>query len=1223
MPLDERISDLLVQWDEARDQGHLLTPEELCRNCPELVTEVERHIRALRKLGSLLDTRDTDAETPPSAPPATPHASVSLELAVAKGESRYTPTKFHAAGGLGEVYKAHDEELRRDVALKQIKEELANNPACRREFLREAEITGKLEHPGVVPIYGLVHGPDGNPAYAMRFIEGESLRDAIRKFYEADRGKRDPGERTLALRQLLSRFIAVCNTVAFAHNRGVIHRDLKPANIMLGKYGETLVVDWGLARPFDRTETERASGEATLRHTPRDGDAPDATRLGEIKGTPSYMSPEQAEGMWESVGPASDIYSLGATLYELLTGAAPVRGRDSREIILKVRRGEVPPPRAIKPNVPKPLEAICLKAMALTPADRYLKADDLAKDLETWLADEPVVAYRESWLVRQRRFTRRHRLLVASLTAAVLVGFLFGGGGLGWWLWRTEAQQQLTRHDVEPMLAEAEEIMRRPERDWRDAENLLKQADSRMAGGGPSELRERLTVLQRDLEMVKQLEKARLQSTSVAQGKLDFRGGDRAYAAAFADFGLDLSGTSDRDVSEVIRTSLIVNRLIVALDYWGYCKDGTVPKSGMELRSLADSVDDDPWRRRLRLAVRTSNLVELEQLASEETSLDQPPTNLTLLAEALLGVHDSPAAESWLRKVNERYPQEISINFLLVRTAFQKVPPDPAEALRFCQATLAIQPHNPAALNNRGFTWNEKKDYDRAIRDFDEAIRLEPNFAAAYNNRGLSWKEKKDLDRAMRDYDEAIRLDPTLVPTFYNRGYIWLEKKEYERAIRDLDEAIRLDPSHALAFANRGNAWYMKKDFDRAMLDYDEAIRIDPNLALAFYNRGNAWLKKREYDRAIRDFDEAIRLGPTDAQPVINRGNAWAQKQDYDRAIRDYDEAVRLDPNNALAFRNRGLARYVKKEYDQAIRDLDEAIRLDPTRAESFDSRAGVWRAKQDYDRAIRDLNEAIRLDPTLATAFHNRGSIFAALNQFSQAEPDFRRTVELSPKYADAWHGLGVSLRQQGHFGEARNAFRTSLELMPEGSALHMRAVSDLKSCELLFALDKKLPDVLSGTERPANTIECFQLAQLCHLYRKQYVAGARFYSEAFEAQPEIVKDPKTGRRYDAACCALLAGCGKGKDADTLDDKDRPRLRKQALDWLQADLTLWAKQVETQKAENRAVVMQFLKHWQEDADLAGIRNEASVAKLPADEQEACKKLWADVEAVIKRTQEK
>jgi WD40 repeat protein/serine/threonine protein kinase len=343
---------------------------------------------------------------------------------------RFRILRPHAKGGLGQVSVAQDTELRRQVALKEIQERYADDPHSRSRFLLEAEITGGLEHPGIVPVYGLGTYPDGRPFYAMRFIRGDSLKDGIKRFHKVDGAGRGPGERALALRELLGRFVAVCNAVAYAHSRGVLHRDLKPANVMLGPYGETLVVDWGLAKPVDRPEGISSTQEGTLRPT-RAGDlAP--TLVGAALGTPAYMSPEQAAGRLDQLGPASDVYSLGATLYCLLTGRAPFTDPDTELVLHKVKSGDFAPPRQVKPGVPAALEAVCLRAMALRPKHRYATALELAAEVERWLADEPVRAWREPLWMRSGRWVRGHKPAVAAAAATVLVAAVLGGAGLLW-----------------------------------------------------------------------------------------------------------------------------------------------------------------------------------------------------------------------------------------------------------------------------------------------------------------------------------------------------------------------------------------------------------------------------------------------------------------------------------------------------------------------------------------------------------------------------------------------------------------------------------------------------------------------------------------------------------------------------------------------------------------------------------------------------------------------
>jgi serine/threonine-protein kinase len=254
----------------------------------------------------------------------------------------------------------------------------------------------------------------------MRFIRGDDLRAEIARYRSAGP---DPGERSIALRKLLRRLQDACNAVEYAHRRGVLHRDLKPSNIMAGKYGETLVVDWGLARCIDRGETGDASEEPRL--IPASDGGSSETVAGSAIGTPAYMSPEQAAGDLDALGPASDVYSLGATLYSILAGRSPFPGDDPYEVVAAVREGRFPPPRQIDPSIPPALEAICLKAMELRPVDRYPSAAALGEDLERWMAGEPVSARRETVAERARRWMRRHR--TATTTAVFSMVVALGG----------------------------------------------------------------------------------------------------------------------------------------------------------------------------------------------------------------------------------------------------------------------------------------------------------------------------------------------------------------------------------------------------------------------------------------------------------------------------------------------------------------------------------------------------------------------------------------------------------------------------------------------------------------------------------------------------------------------------------------------------------------------------------------------------------------------------
>ena len=394
-----------------------------------------QHIAApeSREAGVLSGVR-ADADDDPQHQPTI----IETQQDAARPGMRFLLLRLHDEGGLGKVWVARDRELNREVAFKEIKPKHAQDKNSRGRFVREAEITGRLEHPGIVPVYGLGHFEDGRPFYAMRFIRGHNLEVAIEQFHQTTSSA--DGERGLAFRKLIQRLVDVCNAIAYAHSRGVLHRDLKPSNIMLGKYGETLVVDWGLAKAKGQSFDPAPSGtpesidlEPALA-TSGSQDVAD-TQMGNAMGSPKFMSPEQAAGRLDLLGPASDVYSLGATLYELLTGQSPIGARPGGvsekltrpEVLRRAKNGEFPAPRSVLPQVPAPLEAVCLKAMSRDPQARYATAQALAEDLERWLADEPVAVYREPLPVRVRRFVRRHQVAVTSLAATLFVGLV----GLG------------------------------------------------------------------------------------------------------------------------------------------------------------------------------------------------------------------------------------------------------------------------------------------------------------------------------------------------------------------------------------------------------------------------------------------------------------------------------------------------------------------------------------------------------------------------------------------------------------------------------------------------------------------------------------------------------------------------------------------------------------------------------------------------------------------------
>jgi eukaryotic-like serine/threonine-protein kinase len=376
---------------------------------------------------------------------------------------RYELLRFHARGGLGEIYLARDASLDRDVAVKFPR----NRSPGSMEQLRmaqEARITGRLKHPGIVPVYAVNHGAGDSICYVMQFIHGETLKKAIEQFHDRHQGASDKF-RAWEFRQLLQRLVAVCSTVAYAHEEGVIHRDIKPGNVMIGNFGETFLLDWGLAKFVDvelgTSETASASAasdqstpETTLVDQPaasaietppdrrgntwpaKDGSADGQTAPGQPIGTPEFASPEQVLG---DIQAPSDVYSLGATLYFLLTAQQAVDADDLVKLRTAGAFHRIQAPRIRDRRVPLDLNAICMKALSFKRGDRYQTASELGDDIERYLADEPVSVLKPALLSRLGRWVRRRPKRASAIVAGLAVALL--AFVCGSWLLNEKADQ--------------------------------------------------------------------------------------------------------------------------------------------------------------------------------------------------------------------------------------------------------------------------------------------------------------------------------------------------------------------------------------------------------------------------------------------------------------------------------------------------------------------------------------------------------------------------------------------------------------------------------------------------------------------------------------------------------------------------------------------------------------------------------------------------------------
>ena len=422
MDLEEVLLDLkyisINNYNRFKEMVHAFLKLEVGR--------VDKNVKSPDPSESNFKTEMDDLHNAPTLPPVVGSGKVA-ETPIGSGmfandSNRFKILRFYADGGLGKVSIALDGELNREVALKEIKKTVN---ACNRErFMWEAEVTGRLEHPSIVPVYSLGEFEDGRPYYAMKLVRGATLEERIKHFHDPAQFPPDSAKWKKDLRDLVRAIVNVCNAIGYAHNRLIIHRDLKPSNIIMGKFGETIVLDWGMAKSLKSELSDRYPSEDPIQPDIEDGSTESVE--GSPVGTPQYMTPEQAEGNNALIGKKTDVYGIGATLYCILTNRPPFNHGGGINLYKKVINFvDFVKPRVINPKIPAPLEAICLKAMAQKQEDRYENPQLLADDLEHWLADQPVGVYQEPWLDRATRTLRRHRptfLTGLALGLFILVG---------------------------------------------------------------------------------------------------------------------------------------------------------------------------------------------------------------------------------------------------------------------------------------------------------------------------------------------------------------------------------------------------------------------------------------------------------------------------------------------------------------------------------------------------------------------------------------------------------------------------------------------------------------------------------------------------------------------------------------------------------------------------------------------------------------------------------
>ncbi|MCA9143959.1 MAG: protein kinase [Planctomycetaceae bacterium] len=1014
---------------------------------PSVSGQLEATIDSSARSPDSGDLHDTHASTPSASTPTGYSQMETLQYEATKERSRYSLTKMHGEGGIGRVWQAHDQRLNRQVALKEIRPDREASANATKRFAKEAQITSQLEHPNIVPVYELCGGPDSSRSfYTMRFVRGDTFRDAIDAYH---RHRREGRATELELRELLSAFIAICNALGYAHSRGVLHRDLKPSNVMVGSFGEVVVLDWGLAKMIDQPDDD---DEHLLESGPisvTDDVGIDVTMQGAVLGTLPYMAPEQAAGRIDKIDTRTDIYGLGAILFAILTGDHPHRGTSTREVRSQIVNEPTPRVRTENSTVHPSLDAICAKAMAKKRSERYAKARDLAEDIRRWLADEPIECYAEPMSMRVGRWLRRHRTWAQAIAATLLIVTFVSVVSVLVVNRAREAEKTAKDRASASLQAETRaraEATRRFE-EARDAVDTMMTGVSEVLAyfPGMQALREQLLTQavqryqqftadeQDDPELQAETARAMIRLGDVFRGLSKYDLAKETYTDAAQRMQTQLDGNAKTKDARVQLASAKSKLGALFADLGEY--DESVQCYGESLRLLDEqlSLQADPQLEYERAGVA----VNLAMLSSKRGMSDEALTQLEAASQVfgrLAGDGENPAFAAGLAMT------KANIANVLISMGRNAAAIEHAQEAMQRYATLADQaPNYPPYLESLATT------------------RL--NLAAAYRTSGRDREELAMYEAALGDYDLLVSSRSDVPLYRERRASTERELAMYLHAVGDnhtaqtaimsaiettealLNTQIPLAGYHeqwAIEQATLGRILSDLGHEEEAALHLGAAterlealIENDPDFSTSYKSQraacwtalGTLYQKMGDDEAALAmlkqaeaAFKDLATASPENA--AYSNGLAWTysyladlmwQSEDSEAAVDYYNKALqlRLKLTDEPEHQN-NLARLIV-----SCRNLDLAT----------------------GDRAIKAARAAVAIAPENARYVSTLGSAYAKFGQYDQAIETLRSVDKLGPRGGtthEFWLAFALAKRnQEGDRNEARNRFRQAITRM------------------------------------------------------------------------------------------------------------------------------------------------------------------------------------------------
>jgi tetratricopeptide (TPR) repeat protein len=975
--------------------------------------------------------------------------------------------------------------------------------------------------------------------------------------------------------------------------------------------GELWVTDFGLAQ---------VQGDAKL------------TLTGDLVGTLRYMSPEQALAQRVPIDHRTDVYSLGVTLYELLTLRPAFGATDRQELLRQIAFEEPRPRRRLNRAVPAELETIVLKAMAKDPAERYTTAQELADDLERFLKDEPIRARRPTLVQRARKWTRRHKAATRAAVAMAMVCLL---GGAGYWYQR-HLRLETARQTAQASLSQARALV--VDDQFGPARQELAKAKGALAAerSGLADLADEIEALDEEIaRYVELLERSdEIDEAILPRGLAEaLSGRDHGRVAHLP--ALSSEGSAQPEQVAALSRRALSRYGVLDRDDWSAVLDHSrlTPEQVRRIRQIAYQVllllasDAVTWRQDYQTGRRVSSesAARLALTYLRQAELARPPTRRFYWQRARWRrlLKDEDGARSDERRLRQT-PATIALDHRLLGQQALAAE-DRRTAVKEFEAALRIAPADSwsfawlgAALVDLG--GNEERT--QAVRIFTGAIVNRPNRAVLYQLRGIAYGKLHRREDALADYSTAIRLDPTNAEPWTFRGNMYRALGRLREARADQEEALRLRPNYAVAHVHLGHVFYYLGQLDRAIAEYEKAIGLKPDMPQAHASLMRALLRQGRTDQVMATYHRQERVLErfTDAYVLVggalyNDGKFHEAEMAFRNALRfasrEEGEVAHYDLGNALAKQN---------ELREAIAEYREAVRLNPNFADVYVNLASALSKLGNVADAEAAYREGIRHRPADVKAHYNLANLLSRQKRFAEAAAEYRTAVHYQPDYAEAHCNLGGVLMKMGEFAEALRARRRGHELGSRRPDWRYPSGEWVADCERVAKLDAQRPALLRGDMRPTVADDWVILAWIYQQRnRRLYAASASLYTQVFAAFPKETADPAGWNVYNAACAAVLAGTGQGNDAGGLTAAERTRCRKQAIAWLRTDLAAFARRLQEGRPEDRRLVRDEMEHWLHDDDLSAIRDAAGIARLPADEQQACLKLWAAVDELFHR----